>query len=516
VDTRRLVGLGGILAAAILAQLNDQVLTSALPDVSGGFGLGHDPASWLSTVYINGEVIGMIVAPSLGLGFSFRRFALFAVALSTLSTIVMPLAGGIGVLLGLRFLQGLAAGFTIPLLMTTALRVLDPPIRLYGLACYALTATFTPNLATTLAALWTDGVGDYRFVFLEALPLGAIAMVPIWWGMQQDPPNYERLKKFDWLGAVLVAVGFGALSIVLEQGDRLDWFNSQLIATLTLIAAVAIPWFMIHESYAEVPLIRLDLFKRRNFAYASITLILFLIIALSASSVPIAHLIQVQGYRPLQAHILTLEIAASQLVLLPATALLLDVKWIDSRWVSAVGFACILASCIGKALLTPDWQADQFLFWQALDAIGFPLVAMPLLMMATNVLSPDEGPFASAMINAPRAVAEAIGVGVLAVIDRWRGGLHRTRILETLGADRLNLAQAAPVPGASLPALTPAGRPSAPGALEALNRAVEAAVTTLTTIDTFLILGALVVFMMIVLAVLPERTYPPRIALAGH
>ena len=513
-DIRRLTGLGGILAAAILAQINDQVLTSALPDISGGFGLGHDNASWLSTVYVNGEVIGMIVAPSLGLGFSFRRFALFAVFLSTLSTIAMPLAGGIGVLLGFRFLQGLAAGFTIPLLMTTALRVLDPPIRLYGLACYALTATFTPNLATTLAALWTDGVGDYRFIFLEALPLGAVAAVPIWWGMQQDPPNIERLKKFDWLGAVLVAVGFGALSIVLEQGDRLDWFNSQLICVLTLVSVVAIPWFVIHESFVEVPLIRIDLFKRRNFAYASITLILFLIIALSASSVPIAYLTQVQGYRPLQAHVVTLVIAASQLVLLPATALLLDVEWVDSRWVSAAGFACILGSCIGKAFLTPDWMAAQFIPWQILDAIGFPLVAMPLLMMATNVLSPDEGPYASAMINAPRAVAEAIGVGVLAIIDRWRGGLHRTRILETMGAARLDVVQAAPIPGATLPALTPVGRPSAPGALEALNRTVEAAVVTLTTIDTFLILGGVVIFMMIVLALLPERTYPPRIALA--
>lgn len=490
------------------------MLTSALSDVSGGFGLAHDTASWLSTVYVNGEVIGMIVAPSLGLGFSFRRFALFAVALSTLSTILMPLAGGVGVLLGFRFLQGLAAGFTIPLLMTTALRVLDPPIRLYGLACYALTATFTPNLATTLAALWTDGVGDYRFVFLEALPLGAVAAVPIWWGMQQDSPNYARLKKFDWLGALLVAIGFGALSIVLEQGDRLDWFNSQLIATLTLIAVVAIPWFVIHESYAKVPLIRIDLFKRRNFAYASITLILFLIIALSASSVPIDYLTQVQGYRPLQAHLVTLVIAASQLVLLPATALLLDVEWIDSRWVSAVGFACILTSCIGKAFLTPDWMAIQFLPWQILDAIGFPLVAMPLLMMATNVLSIDEGPFASAMINAPRAVAEAIGVGVLAIIDRWRGGLHRTRILETLGSARLEVAQGAPIPGAVTPALTAAGRPSSPGALGALDRGVEAAVTTLTTIDTFLILGGVVIVMMIILAVLPERTYPPRIALA--
>ena len=65
--------------------------------------------------------------------------------------------------------------------------------------------------------------------------------MPIWWGMQQDPPNYERLRKFDWPGALLVAVGFGALSIVLEQGDRLDWFNSPLIACSTLIAVVAIP-----------------------------------------------------------------------------------------------------------------------------------------------------------------------------------------------------------------------------------------------------------------------------------
>jgi DHA2 family multidrug resistance protein len=232
--------------------------------------------------------------------------------------------------------------------------------------------------------------------------------------------------------------------------------------------------------------------------------------------VPIAFLTQVQGYRPEQAHIVTLEIAASQIVLLPPTALLLDVEWIDSRWVSAVGFLCILGSCIGKAFVEPDWMAAQFLPWQALDAIGFPLVSMPLLMMATNVLSPEEGAYASAMINAPRAVAEAVGVWVLALIDRWRGGLHRTRILETLGSARLEVAQGAPIPGAVTPALSPNGRPSSAGALGALDRGVEAAVTTLTTIDTFLILAAVVLFMMIVLAVLPERTYPPRIALAGH
>jgi DHA2 family multidrug resistance protein len=314
----------------------------------------------------------------------------------------------------------------------------------------------------------------------------------------------------------LVAIGFGSVSIILEQGDRLDWFNSQLIATLCLVAAVTIVLFFMREVHAEVPFIRLDLFKHRNFSYSAITLILFLVVALSASVVPINYLTQVQGYRPLQAHLLTLEIAAAQLVMLPATALLLDQKWADSRWVSAIGFCCILASCIGKASLTPTWNAEQFLFWQALDAIGFPLVAMPLLMMATNVLSPEEGPFASAMINAPRAIAEALGVWLLTLIQRWRGGLHRTRLIEAIGDARLRVVQSIPVPGASLPALTPTGRPRVPGALETLNQGVEAAVTTLTTIDTFIIMGGIVVFMMVILAVLPERTYPPRMAVAAQ
>ena len=174
-------------------------------------------------------------------------------------------------------------------------------------------------------------------------------------------------------------------------------------------------------------------------------------------------------------------------MLLPATALLLDVEWIDSRWVSAVGFACILASCIGKAFAHARLDGDQFLFWQALDAIGFPLVAMPLLMMATNVLAPEEGPFASAMINTPRAVAEAIGV--------WRAradpALARrrctaTRILETLGADRLT-ARAGGADPRRLAARADAGRP-AERAGRARRRSTARSrrqVTTLTTIDTY-------------------------------
>ena len=122
-------------------------------------------------------------------------------------------------------------------------------------------------------------------------------------------------------------------------------------------------------------------------------LFLFVIISQSGSTVPLRYLQEVQGYRPLQSNLITLEIAALQLVMLPAMALLLDYKQVDSRVVSVVGLGLILASCIGSSFLTVYWNRDQFYLWQLLQAIGQPMVIMPLLMKATNtVTGPADGP----------------------------------------------------------------------------------------------------------------------------
>lgn len=508
-DFRQAIGLIGIVLAAVAAQLNDQVLTTALPDLAGAVGLSMDQASWLRTLFVAGEVVGMCASPSLGLGFSFRRFALFAIAMNTFPTLLMALGGGAAPLMILRLLQGLGAGFTIPLLMTIALRVLGPDIRLYGLAIYAMTATLTPNLATSFAALWIDGVDRWQFVFLGVIPWSTLAALCVWWGMKQEPPELGRLRQFDWPAVLLVAIGFGSLSVVLEQGDRFNWFDSQLISTLALVSAVAIPLLFVRERFAAVPLMRFDLLARRNFLYPVITLILLLVITLAASQVPLTFLEQVRGYRPLQAHVLTLEVAVPQIVLLPATAWLLDHERVDARWVNALGYLLVLAGCWGGAHVESNWGLEQFAPWQALFAVGFAFIVMPLLMIATNTIAPDEGPYGSALVNTPRAVAEALGVWALALVTRWRGGTHRVRIVELLGENRLILQQRGLLP-------PDPQAPAARASLAAVNGEIGRQVTALTTIDMYAVSGALALFLLIVLALLPTRTYPPRIALAGQ
>jgi DHA2 family multidrug resistance protein len=229
------------------------------------------------------------------------------------------------------------------------------------------------------------------------------------------------------------------------------------------------------------------------------------------------YLQEVQGYRPLQSNLITLEIAASQLLMLPAIALLLDYKRVDSRVVSLVGLGLILASCIGSSFLTVYWNPDQFYLWQLLQAIGQPMVVMPLLMMATNtVAGPAEGPFASAIVNTSRAVAEAAGAWLLELIDRWRNGLHFNRIVDEAGQDRWRVIQSNGVLPQYPPPLMPGGRPRVPGSLEAFSHAVEQQVVILSTSDTYLILGALTVFLMVVVMTLPVRAMPPRIHFAKH
>ena len=513
-DIKPLFGLVGVLIAAMTSEFNDQVTALALIDVRGALGIGHDSGTWIESLYVWAEIVGMAISPWLATTFTLRRWTLFAIALCGASSVLIPFSPDVEAIYALRLLQGLAGGLLIPLVMTTALRVLTPNIRLYGLAVYALTATFTPALAATTTALWVDIV-HWRFVFLQAVPLCSLAGVLVWYCLHQDQPKYERLRMLDWRGVLLLVIGTGALSTMLYQGDRLDWFNSRLICVLALVSALAIPLLLANEWFHPLPLLKLQMLGRRNLAYSAFGLFLFLIISQSGSTVPLRYLQEVQGYRPLQSNLITLEVAALQLVMLPAMALLLDYKRIDSRAVSLVGLGLILASCIGSSFLTVYWNRDQFYLWQLLQAIGQPMVIMPLLMMTTNtVVGPADGPFASALINTARAVAEAASAWFLELIDRWRDALHSDRIVDQVGQDRWRVIQGNGVLPQYPPPLMPDGQPRTPGSLEAFSHAVAQQVTILSTSDTFLILGALTVFLMVVVMTLPVRTMPPRIHFA--
>jgi MFS transporter, DHA2 family, multidrug resistance protein len=515
VDIKPFLSLCGVLIAAMTSEFNDQVTSIALIDVRGALGISHDSGTWIQSLYVSAQIVGLAISPTLLTIFTVRRLMLFAIALSAASSVPIPFSPDIEAIYALRLLQGLAGGLIIPLVMGTAIRTFTPSIRLYGLAVYALTSTCTPALASTIAAFWTDVV-DWRFVFLQTIPLGSLAGVLVWYCLDQDQPNYERLRMLDWRGILLLVIATGALSTMLYQGDRLDWFNSKLICVLALVSGVATPLLLINEWFHPLPLLKLQMLGRRNVAYGALGMFIFLLISRSGSSVPLQYLQEVQGYRPLQSNLITLEIAVSQLVMLPAIALLLDYERVDSRLVSLAGMGLMLTSCIGSAhLLTIYWNRDQFYFWQLLQAVGQPMVIMPLVLMFTNTIADlSEAPFSSALLNTSRGLAEAVGVWLLDLIHRWRNALHYDRIADEAGQDRWRAIQSNGVLPQYPPPLTPTGHARVPNAMELFRHSVEQQVLILSASDAFLILGAITLFLMVVVMTLPVRTMPPRIHFA--
>ena len=215
----------------------------------------------------------------------------------------------------------------------------------------------------------------------------------------------------------------------------------------------------------------------------------------SSSTVPLQFLGGVQGFKPIQAQAVTTVIALGQFLMLPLLALVLDQPKIDARAVSLVGLMMMMAACVGSSFVTIDWQAGQFLLWQAVQAVAQPMVVMPLMLLATNTIrSPEDGPFASALVNTPRGLAEVLGVWLIDLVNRWRGALHYNRIADQLGQER--------------------GRMGLPSAGPDLSETVRQQAMVLTVSDLYLVLAAITLALAVVVLVLPVRSLPPRLELA--
>ena len=487
-----MTGLIGVLLTVIGSELNDQVATAALADITGGFHISHDPGTWFESLYISAEIVGAGISSWFLVTLSLHRWALVVTTVAGVSTVLIPFSPDVEALYALRIIQGVAGGAAYPLLLTTALRVLKPATRLWGLALYALTATFTPGISTPLAGLWTLLVG-WRWVFFEAAPVFTLSGLLIWAGVPREAPKLERFRKIDWRGMLMMIVVFGPFSTMLYQGDRFDWFNSKLICVLALISAVGLPLFVLNEWFQEIPLFKFQLLGRPNLLYGFIALFLFLLVSQSASALPSRFLVQVQGFRPEQVAPLTAIIAVTQVVMLPLVAWVLDHERVDARAVNLLGLMLIIVACTGASFVTAYWYPGQFILWQVVQAVGQPMMVVSLLMMSTNAItSPDEGPFASGLINVPRVIAEAAGAWLLDLITRWRGGLHYNRVVDQIGQDRVRL-----------------GSHVAPGL-------VQQQATVLTLSDAYLVFGSIALLLAVILLVLTQPTLPPRLQLAKH
>ncbi|MEN4524324.1 MFS transporter [Pantoea agglomerans] len=506
---RLALGLVGVLIAALTSGLNDRVSDIALADIRAAIGISYDQGSWIISGYQAAEVAAMMIAPWFAVTLSLRRFTLGVSAGFMLTGILLPLVRDPTLFISLRVLQGLFGGALPPMLMTVALRFLPPPFKLFGLAGYALTATFGPNMAASLASLWTDHV-SWMMVFWQVVPLMLIAMLLTGWGLPQDPLRPERFQQIDLFGMVTGCSGVALLILVLTQGERLDWLNSPLITGMLLTALPLLLVFLINEWFHPLPLFKLQMLRRPNLAHGLLGLACVLILGLSGSALPSAYFAQVSGFRTLEFAPLALAVGLPQLLIAPLIAALLNIRWIDCRWMLTAGVGLLVTSCLMGTQITSDWARQNFWLLQILQAFGQPMIILPILMSATSVVAPPEGPFASAMFNTVRGFSSIAASTLVEVFLSHREQFHSS-VLINQAASRswLMTAPTASQASSSLP-LLPDGSISAADNLSGFATFVRHQATILGLSDSWLMLTGFAACLLLLTAILPKRVWPPQ------
>jgi MFS transporter, DHA2 family, multidrug resistance protein len=419
------IAVWGAALGAFMAVLNIQITNASLPYIEGGIGTGGVNGTWISTAYLIGEIIVIPLTDFMSRVFSLRRYFLANTALFLIFSVLCGQATSLTEMIIFRALQGFAGGVMIPLAFTIIITMLPPSKRPIGLAGFAVSATFAPAIGPTIGGYLTDYYG-WPYVFYVNLGPGALMLAALAYALPRAGTQLHLLRRGDWLGIGLMALGLATLQTVLDDGNVYNWFDSPFIVKLSIVSALALAAFVIVEFTREEPLINFRLLGRRNFGLGTLSNVL-LGFALYGSAFLLPEYLSVaQGFDAEQIGAVMAWTGLPQLLLIPLVPLLM--KRIDARVLVGTGILIFAASCFMNLHLDQDYAAPQ-LFWpNVVRALGQAIVMTPISAIAMVGIAPSEAGGASGLFNMMRNLGGAIGTAAIETFFTRREQFHSAMI----------------------------------------------------------------------------------------
>jgi DHA2 family multidrug resistance protein len=419
------VGVVAVMLGAFISTLNVRLTTQGLADIRGALGLGFDDGSWISTTFSAAQMVVTPAAAWMGAVLSTRRVLLWTGVVFTLASLPPPLLRDYDTLIALQFIRGLAVGAFIPAALGFVLRSLSPQWWIWGIAAYSFRFVFSQNIASAIEG-WYSETGHWEWIFWQNAVLTPVMMLLTAVAMPHRPVDRNLLRRTDWLGIVYAGVGFGFVYAGLDQGNRLDWFNSGVISGLMLGGGLLVPAFLLHEIRTEYPLIPLRVLAQPNVAVPALLISIYGFGATATSFVLPDFLTRVQGLRALQIGDALNWIALPQFVLVPLVVLLL--KWIDARILVVFGFSMIAIGSWVDTGLTHDWIGEDFLVSQLIQAVGLAFAITALITFGVANITPPQAAAIATTIQIARLLGNEIGSAVIQTFVRVREQIYSNLI----------------------------------------------------------------------------------------
>ncbi|MDD2767685.1 MAG: DHA2 family efflux MFS transporter permease subunit [Methylococcus sp.] len=409
VSPKAWLGFFGMVFGIFMAILDIQIVASSLEQIQAGLAATRDEITWVQTAYLIAEVVIIPLSGWLNRALSTRYLFVLSCAGFTLTSLCCALAWNLPSMIAFRALQGFFGGAMIPTVFAVIYTLFPPRQQGAMVIVVGLVVTVAPTAGPVLGGYLTE-VLSWKALFLVNLLPGALVCLSTWFLVDVDRPDWELLKRVDFLGIVYIVAFLGSLQFVLEEGIRKEWFESREIVFFALLALISGSAMLYRELRIEAPIVDLWAFRNLNFAVGClfsfiIGIGLYTLIALT----PI-YLSAVKGLNSLQIgqYLMITGIFqfASAFVAGPLA------KAIDSRLMLASGLFLYGLGTWQNGNLSYDSGYWEFFWPQALRGFALMFAFLPINALALGTLPPDEVKNASGLYNLTRNLGGAIGLAV--------------------------------------------------------------------------------------------------------
>ena len=396
------------MTATIMQALDTTIANVALPYMQGSLSASLDQINWVLTSYIVASAI--MTAPIGWIADRFGRKRLFILCTAgfTVASMLCGLAENIGEMVAFRLLQGVFGAALVPLSQAVLLDSYTAEERGSAMAIWGIGVMLGPIMGPTLGAWLTDNY-NWHWVFFINLPIGIITVIGLMLFM--DETEQKTHLRFDWFGFLSLAVGIGALQLMLDRGEQVGWFDSSEIILETIVSIVGFYYFLAHSLTTTEPFVRFDIFRDRNYVGACLFMVLIGLVLFGTMALVTPFMQNVDGYPILTAGFLLAARGVGTLVAMLMVGRLM--KFIEPRNLVLIGMLLAAFTLYQMVDFTDQTSARTIVVASVLQGFGLGLVFVPLSTVAFASLPLHLRTDGTAILTLVRNLGSSIGISVV-------------------------------------------------------------------------------------------------------
>jgi DHA2 family multidrug resistance protein len=494
-----ILGTISLALATFMNVLDTSIANVSLSTIGGDLGVSTTQVTWVITSFGVANAIAVPLTGWLSQRFGAVRLFTASIVMFSIASLMCGLATSLQELIAFRVLQGAVAGPMIPLSQALLLSSFPKAKAGMALAIWSATTLVAPVMGPLLGGWITDNI-SWPWIFYINIPVGVFAAV-VTWSIYAERETKRRSLPIDGVGLGLLIVWVGALQIMLDKGQELDWFHSSTIIALGVVAAVVfclfLAWELLENPY---PVVDLRLFKRRNFWTGTLALALAYGVFFGNVVILPLWLQQYMGYTATEAGLLTAPVGIFALLLSPVVGRL--VGKVDPRLLASVAFLIFGIALYMRTAYNTQANFGFLVVPIIVQGAGLAFFFVPLVTLILSGLPAERVPAASGLSNFARILSGSLGTSIATTLWDHRAILHHAQLSEYVSGSS--------VATSSYVQALQAGGLSLQQAGIAINRSIDVESHLLAANDLFWISSILFLLLIgVVWLARPVKAIPP-------